>query len=151
MSRNSNFILVGSLWTLTSVLFFFQLLYPTVVVGSAGAPLAGSLIVASIFFFMAAISRSSALGQAAVSLHMAIPLCWVYWVAAGAGMSLGFSSWFALGICGMVGAALCDHGVEKEREACGMEAEQKTVTVAKTTSFVRPNLAACDSGAFRLP
>lgn len=159
MGRNSLFVNLGSLWTLTSVLLLFQLAVPINVTLQMGLSLAVCTTVSALLFFLAADLHSEMIRAVAFVAHLSFPMFWAGMVAASFGLPIEAGTAGVLGLASMIGAGMSDLGVYLEREKMAAARQYQDALAAaaygsergdETPSLgwrMRP-LAACDSGSF---
>lgn len=159
MGRNSLFVNLGSLWTLTSVLLLFQMALPIDVTLQAGLSLAVCTTVSALLFFLAVDLGSEMIRAVAFVAHLSFPMFWAGMVAASMGLPVEAGTAGVLALCSLIGAGMSDLGVYLEREKMAADRHYQDMVAALTCSSnsydetpslgwrMRP-LAACDSGSF---
>ena len=164
MSRSNSFLAIGSLWSVTAFLFLGENLLPTSVLQNEGGPLAASLIVTAAIFFAVAMSDSKDIRKASIQTHLLLPLpfFWAWKMIDSSGIQLERQGALVLTLCAVTVAAMYERGVQlielsqlnitnrasaKERSM----ATEPEKPAWKSGVFVRPTLAACDSGGFFRP
>lgn len=157
MSRTANYIVAGNVWTVTSLTYLALFLYPSEQLPTAVLSLLGCLALVSLLATGAALAQSQLARYMATTLHVAIPLAWMVWLASLNQALLSQSQWTTFALCAFLGAALADHGVAVILP--GSEGLEKSANAAggagrnawESGGFSAPSLSACDSGSFRRP
>lgn len=116
MSRNSFFVVLGSLWTLTTVLFLFQMALPAELYVESALSLAVCTTVSAMLFFLATDFCSNPLRILAFTAHVVFPTFWAGLVATGFGVSIDLSTASFLTLTCLIGAGVSDFGVYLEME-----------------------------------
>lgn len=152
MSRSSSLVVVGSLWTLISILTFFRLCFPTLVHADSEIALVAYVVLGAFSFQLAAASGLTHVRLMAFTVHLAIPLFWgsylVYFLSSEV---LPMSAWIGLSSMAFVGGLICDRGVELILVRQLNHPRRETQTIWDSGAFLTPVLRARDSGAFARP
>lgn len=153
MNRNSFHVVLGSLWTLASVLFFLQVLLPVDILLSSGVLLASAMVFNSVLVFAAGITRSTLLRVGAVAFHLGYPLVWANGLVMQQGDPMeSFVALFVL-VTSLVGAGVCDYGLYEDLKISGSSLESNVFenicfdSMGPRMRSPRPR-AAYESGAF---
>jgi hypothetical protein len=139
MPWNRAAVAAGSLWTLSSVLFFSTFIFPQGDLKSVAVPLAAGMVAACSLCFAGSATGSRSLGYAALGAHITVPLAWVSWMATTTGSIVSLSDWVAFAFYAFLGTAAAQVGLYLDSAASAPES---------THGSARP-LTAYDSGAFR--
>ena len=151
MSRSLQFILIGSVWTLTTVLFAAGLQVPGDTLIGAGWMLATVMFLSCCLALAAAYLQSPLLRSATFISFLLTPLSWTMWVSAIDNAAFSFSIWGLVSLVALIGAVLVEHGLELDFEhACsGESALRNALQKAATPMFFgTPTL---DTGSIRIP
>jgi hypothetical protein len=151
MSRSLQFILVGSVWTLSTVLFAAGLQVPGDTLIGAGWMLATIVFLSCCLALTAAYLQSPLLRSATFICHLLTPLSWTMWVSTIDNAAFSFSTWGLVSLMALVGAVLVEHGLELDFElACSGESALKDALQKAATPilFGPPTL---DTGSMRIP
>lgn len=116
MSRNSFLVILGSLWTLTTVLFLFQRALPIELYLEAGLSLAVCTTVSALLFYLAADLRSASMRILAFTAHVIFPVFWSALVATGFGVRIDVVLALFFALTCFIGAGISDLGVYLEME-----------------------------------
>ena len=150
MSRSIQFILIGSVWTLTTVLFAAGLQVPGDTLLAAGWILATVVFISCCLALTSAVMQSPLLRSSAFICHLLAPLAWSMWVSTMAGAAFSFSTWGLVSLVALVGAVLVEHGLELdfERANAGESALRDALQKAATPILFGP--PTLDTGSLRI-
>ncbi|MFA5506978.1 MAG: hypothetical protein WC314_23785 [Vulcanimicrobiota bacterium] len=116
MSRSIRFILLGSVWTLTTVLFAAGLQVDGGTLFEAGWLLASLMSFTCCLALGSAVFQSSVLRSTAFICHLLLPLSWTMWVCILGSATFEFGIWGLVSLMGLVGAVMVEHGLEVDFE-----------------------------------
>lgn len=150
MSRSTRYVLTGSIWTLTTVLFAAGFQVPGSILVGAGWMLAVVAFLSCCLALASAYKQSPFLRSMAFITHLLTPLAWTLWVGAMQNTVFSFSTWGLVSLMALVGATLTEHGLEMEFETgyAGEEAMMKALREAATPILSTPTL---DTGSMKIP
>lgn len=108
MSRNCKYVLLGVLWTATTVFFFTGNLLNLALDGSAAGLLALALTPPIALFALAGVTDSAAARWSAVILHLLVPFLWLSQIAGTAGVYINSAAFFWISFTTLVGCTVSD-------------------------------------------
>ncbi len=151
MSRSLQFILIGSVWTLTTVLFAAGFQVPGDTLIGAGWMLATIVFLSCCLALTSAYLQSPLLRSATFISFLLTPLSWTMWVSALDNAAFSFSTWGLVSLMALVGAVLVEQGLELDFELAysGDSALRTALQKAATPILFGP--PTLDTGSMRIP
>lgn len=108
MSRNCKYVLLGALWTATTVLFFTQNLLSVPLDSISATLLPVALAPTVILFATAGVTDSPWARWFGVLLHMVVPVIWTCQMAQTAGVYIDSNAFFWISFTTLVGCTVSD-------------------------------------------
>jgi hypothetical protein len=151
MSRSCKYVILGAIWTATTVLILTQTFLPATTDSSfsLGWLLVLGLCPSVVLFAATGVANSPFTRWPAVVLHLLVPVLWASQVANSAGVFFDERTFFLITFSSLIGCTFADLGLQLDHMVAPLSAAQKQEQSLQefAQAAARP-VGSFDSGGF---